>query len=61
MKQIHTAAQVIAINQDIAMLSGNMLVRRTEDCDTGKWWVYYEDGSEAFVSEKEYLMELMKQ
>lgn len=53
---IMTAAPVVALNQDKAVLKGNMLVQRQEGAEIGKWWVMYNDGREAFMSEKDYLI-----
>lgn len=49
-RSIMTASQVMAVNEDKAIIRGGFLVNRTGECSVGKWWVLYEDGTEEFVS-----------
>lgn len=61
MDSIMTAAPVLALNQDKAVLPNYVLVDRNEDAEVGMWWVLYESGEAVFMSEREYLMEAMNQ
>lgn len=55
---IMTAAQVIAVNEDKAMLTGGFLVKRTSDCECGKYWVLRDDGTEGFLEHNDMQKEL---
>lgn len=58
---IETAIPVIAVLQDKAHCLGGVLVNRTSACDIGKYWVYYSDKTESFLTEQELQKQLFEE